>query len=427
MSIVPLRVGLFGGGVVGGGVYELIQKYTQNGRLKALGSSVEIVKICVRSLDKPRDFQINNGTTTIVTDYNEILQDPSINCVIELMGGTTNAKDVVFKAIQANKHVVTANKALIANYLPELEAELAAHPTVKFSYEAAVCGGIPVIHTLQTDFVADNITKIMGIMNGTTNFMLSKMEDEGADYGIVLAEAQRLGFAEADPTADVEGHDVQAKIALLTKLAFGTTVSVATIPTTGISKLSKIDFEYAKSLKSTIKLLGTANLNTDGSLAVFVSPTVVPLTNPLSGAKGPGNMVLVNSENMNSSTFAGPGAGRFPTANSVVNDLIRLSQGKTLTPFPLQHEMTINNDYAARFYVRITCSDGLGIIRSVGETAEQNGISIHAVLQNPIDDPSNVDFVVTTDCVKLSQVQSFAQTISTLPFAKQIPLFMPIL
>lgn len=161
---------------------------------------------------------------------------------------------------------------------------------LRFCFEAAVCGGIPIINTLHNDFLGDRITKIMGIMNGTTNYMLCKMEDEGADYGAALAEAQRLGFAEADPTADVEGHDVQAKIAILAKLSFGVTVAVAEIPTSGISKLGAVDFSYAKSQNLTIKLLGTAALNEDGSLAVYVTPSFVSMV-PFSTAKGPGNLV----------------------------------------------------------------------------------------------------------------------------------------
>ena len=302
-----------------------------------------------------------------------------------------------------------------------------ANPTVKFNYEAAVCGGIPIIHSLQTDFLADKITKIMGIMNGTTNFRLCKREDEGAEYEDALKEAQALGFAEADPTADVEGHDVQAKIALLAKLAYGKTVPWETVPTAGISKIAAIDFEYAKILKSTIKLVGTASTNSDGSLAVFVSPMLVPHTSPLSSAKGPGNMVLVNSQNMNMSTFAGPGAGRYPTANSVLNDLIRIGQERTLEPFPVDSQVTLNNDYVAKFYVRIKCSDGLGIIRMVGEAAESTGVSIYAILQNPITNRSNIDFVVTTEDVKLSQVKAFATLVEGMPFALSHPLYMPIL
>lgn len=299
---------------------------------------------------------------------------------------------------------------------------------LRFAYEAAVCGGIPIIHTLQSDFVADQITKVMGIMNGTTNFMLCKMEDEGADYGDVLKEAQRLGFAEADPTADVEGHDVQAKIALLAKLAFGKSIEVPSIPTTGISKITSADFEYAKLLKSTIKLLGTSVLNADGSIAVFVSPTLVPLSSPFASAKGPGNMVVVNSENMGASTFGGPGAGRFPTANSVVNDIVRLSQGLATKPFPLDNaNIVVNNDYTAKFYIRISCADGLGIVKAVGEAAEANGVSINSILQNQIVDSSNINFVVTTDVTSFSKVQKMVETLGKQSFVKSSPVFMPLI
>ena len=237
--MIPLRIGLFGGGIVGGGVVQLVQNAITKGRFGLLGVDINIVKICVRSLDKPRDYTIPKSAV-LTTNYNDILNDSSINVIIELIGGTTDAKDIVFSAIKAGKHIITANKALIAKHLDEIQVLLAENPTASFNFEASVCGGIPIIHTLQTDFLADNIKKIQGIMNGTTNFMLSKMEDEGSDYDIVLKEAQDLGFAEADPTADVEGHDVQAKIALLAKLAFGQAVSFETIPTTGISKLSSV-------------------------------------------------------------------------------------------------------------------------------------------------------------------------------------------
>lgn len=182
-ALLPLRVGIFGGGIVGGGTYELLQRCIDSGRLSQVGARIEIAKICVRDLSKKRDFEVQSGCQ-FVTNYDDILGDASINCVVELMGGVTHAKDVVFRAINAGKHVVTANKALIAAFLPDLQAALAANPQVTFNYEAAVCGGIPIIHTLQTDFLADNITKVMGIMNGTTNFMLCKMEDEGAEYGV---------------------------------------------------------------------------------------------------------------------------------------------------------------------------------------------------------------------------------------------------
>lgn len=269
----------------------------------------------------------------------------------------------------------------------------------------------------------------MGIMNGTTNFMLCQME-EGTDYAAVLAEAQRLGFAEADPTADVEGHDVQAKIALLAKLAFGVTVPVEAVPCSGISRVSVVDFEYAKIMRSTIKLLGTASRNADGSVAVFVSPAMVPLNGSLAAARGPGNTVLIHTENMGAVSFAGPGAGRFPTANSVVADIIRLATGQVVKEaFPLEDggKTVINNDYSARFYLRVRCSDGLGIIRAVGQAAENCNVSINAILQNPIVDPKTVDFAIVTEEVKLSAVRAFAREIAAMPFAVGEPLYMNIL
>jgi len=424
-SKLALRVGLFGGGIVGGGVCELVQKY-MIGKFPSLDVNIQIVKVCVRDLSKPRDFRVQEGTT-FVTDYNDILDDPNINCVIELMGGVTSARDVVLRAINADKHVVTANKALIANFLPEIQTHLAAHPSVQFNYEAAVCGGIPIIHTLQTAYLGDTITKVMGIMNGTTNFMLCEMEDDGAQYEAALKHAQDLGFAEADPTADVEGHDVQAKIALLAKLSFGQTIDVAGVPTQGISGITAVDFEYAKILRSTIKLVGVASRNADDTITVFVSPMIVPLTSPLASAKGPGNMVVIHSENLTVSTYAGPGAGRFPTANSVVSDLVRICLGQSCAPFPVASQEFVNNDYLARFYVRIKCKDGLGIVRSVGQAAELAQVSIHSILQNPILNPADMDFVVVTELAKLSEVKAFADLIAGMPFALRPPLVMPML
>eukprot|EP00428_Durinskia_dybowskii_P065922 CAMPEP_0170385054 /NCGR_PEP_ID=MMETSP0117_2-20130122/16316_1 /TAXON_ID=400756 /ORGANISM="Durinskia baltica, Strain CSIRO CS-38" /LENGTH=442 /DNA_ID=CAMNT_0010640823 /DNA_START=115 /DNA_END=1443 /DNA_ORIENTATION=+ len=442
MSVpAKLRIGLFGGGVVGGGVCELVQNFLSNGRLAALGSSIEIVKICVLNINKERDFKLCKSYKYVL-DKNEILHDDSINCVVELIGGTTDAKEITLSAIRSGKHVVSANKALIASCLGEIEAALSENPSVQFGYEAAVCGGIPIINTLQTDFLSDQITKIMGIMNGTTNFMLCKMEDEGADYGTVLREAQSLGFAEADPTADVEGHDVQAKIALLAKLAFGKSIPIASVPTTGISQITSADFAFAKMLNSTIKLLGTAILlpavtrGDQARLSVFVSPTLVCKSSPLANAKGPGNAVLINSDNMGVSTLSGPGAGRYPTANSVLNDLIRISLGRSLPPFPLNSgdALAIDSNYQSKFYVRIKCTDGLGIIRAVGVAAETACVSIHSIHQNESSssncgDSSGdvIDFVVTTDVVALKHIQDFAAAVSKLPIVKESPLFMPII
>jgi homoserine dehydrogenase len=238
----------------------------------------------------------------------------------------------------------------------------------RFAYEAAVCGSIPIIHSLQTDYISNCIRSIRGIMNGTTNFMLCKYEEnpKSCSYASILKEAQSLGYAEADPTADVEGYDVVSKIALLAKLSFGKTINVQTIPVKGITSIiPSIDFEYAKLLNSTIKLLGSAVKDGD-NISVFVSPTIVSLNNPIASIKGAGNMVLVDSDNMGLSSYAGAGAGRYPTANSVVNDILRIAQQKSLKPFPvvaLSSSTVVNNDYSSSFYIRMIFSDGVGIIK----------------------------------------------------------------
>jgi len=425
MSAEPLVVGMFGGGTVGGGVYQICKKKQE--LFKSLGADVRIKKICVKSLNKPRDFVVDSETE-VVTDYSAILDDPEINCIVEVMGGVTDAKTVLFGALSKGKHVVTANKALLAKYLPELQDLLARNPQASFGFEAAVCGGIPIIHTLQQDYLGDDICKVLGIMNGTTNFMLTKMANQGADYADVLKEAQALGFAEADPTADVEGHDVQAKIALVAKLAFGVSVPMESIPTVGISSVSSIDFQYAAAMGSTIKLAGCAKLNGNrDQLSVYVSPVIVPKSHPLASANFATNIVEITSENMGSTSYVGPGAGRFPTANSIVNDILRAARGETTAPFPVNTKLPIQNDYFCKHYIRVKVRDGLGITRVVGELAEKHGISINAILQNPITDHNNVDFVVTTEEARVSAVKAFCSDLSEQPFSLQRPVVMTLL
>ncbi|KDO22354.1 hypothetical protein SPRG_11306 [Saprolegnia parasitica CBS 223.65] len=423
----PLRIGMFGCGTVGGGVFEILTSRLQY--LRSVGVDATVAAVCVRNTANPALKALLAGhATTVTSKYDDILEDPSINCVIELMGGVTDAKDVVFKAIAKNKHVITANKALIANFMPDLTALLAAHPSVRFGYEASVCGGIPIIHTLQSSYTGDGIQEIAGIMNGTTNYMLSKMEKEGASYDAVLKEAQDLGFAEANPSADVDGYDVQAKIAILAKLGFGCHVAPASIPTTGITRIKTIDFEYAKLMGATIKLLGIAKQSSADAISVFVSPVVVPTTNVIGTVHGASNIVNIVSANCINGAYVGQGAGRFPTANSVVNDVVRLAQSVVPVPaFGSTRNVAIQNDYEGRFYVRVRLADGLGIVRLIGTHAEEAGISIDSILQLPITDRNNVDTVVTTDLAKVSQVQRMCDALATLPFVQEIPLFLPIL
>lgn len=272
------RIGIFGGGTVGGGIVEILQK--KKDHLKALtGSDIEVATLCVRDLSRKRDFDIPDGCT--VTDkYDDILKDESIDMVVEVMGGTDDAKNVVYDALKAGKDVVTANKALIAKHLPEIESILEQVNTgrddmVEFRYEAAVCGGIPVIRSMQSDFVGDEITMLSGIINGCTNFMLTSMDQGGLSYDDALAEAARLGYAEADPTLDVGGFDARSKLRILMRLAMGVEVDEDEISCRGITDLTKLDFEYAKMMGGTIKLIGVAKQVKADRVAAFVSPCYV--------------------------------------------------------------------------------------------------------------------------------------------------------
>jgi len=439
----PIRIGMIGAGTVGGGVYEIImgrlrsQSQSNGSASPSKGSSNPflrpciISKICVRDKNKPRSFQIDQHVTTVVTDINSIVDDENIDLVVEVMGGIGIAKTAVLKSLKKGKHVVSANKMLIAECLDEIR-ESALKSRSKFAYEGAVCAGIPIIQALQSCFTGDIIHEVLAICNGTTNYMLCKME-EGADFDEVLKEAQDLGFAEADPTADVEGHDVRAKIAILAKLAFGTTINVDSIPCMGIAEITSVDFEYAKLLGCTIKLIGAAERLSDfgehdGDLSVYVAPKLVPMSHLLSTARGAGNAVAIKSANLGITSYTGPGAGRFPTANSVVSDIIRVASGNAChDPFPLTSNIEPDFDYISAFYVRITFHDELGIIRRVGELAEINGVSICSILQNPIKDRMSADFVVTTEECRFSQVQQMCKDIGDEDFAHNVPLIMPML
>jgi homoserine dehydrogenase len=454
---------MIGAGTVGGGVYEIIMNRLGGGKgtppndgASSSSSSSKaptpiITKICVRDASRPRNFHVDPAITKIVTDVSSMVNDPDIDMVVEVAGGVTFAKDAVYASIRNGKSVVTANKALIAENMEELISMLgdaneneanARRGGVRFGYEASVCGGIPVIHALQSCYAGDIINEVMGICNGTTNFMLGKME-EGADYDAVLREAQELGFAEADPSADVEGYDVRAKIAILAKLAFGVSVPIDTIPCMGITNVSVVDFAYAKSMGCTIKLVGTAVRKSrfgehDGALSVYVSPKLVPDDHLLASATGCGNALVVRSANLGLASYGGPGAGRYPTANSVVADIMRVANGTCpIAPFPPSASSSsssadddddeIDNDYESAFYVRVSFRDGLGIVRIIGELAESQGVSIHSILQRPITDRMAADTVVTTESCKLSQVEALCELIGREEFAICTPVFMPMI
>ena len=428
------RIGIFGGGTVGGGIVEILRKKEDYLKDLTKGTKLEIVKICVRDKSKERDFTIPEGCE-ITENFDDILKDDSIDMVVEVMGGTTDAKDIIESCIKAGKDVVTANKALIAAYLPDLEELLAqvnenGEKNVQFRYEAAVCGGIPIIRSLLTDFVGDEITMLSGIINGCTNFMLTAMDQGGKSYDDALAEASALGYAEADPTLDVGGFDARSKLRILMRLAFGVDVGEEEISCRGITELTKLDFEYAKMMGGTIKLVGVARTTSaPDKIAAYVSPAYVPGIDSLASVNGATNAVEILSLNLKSSTFIGQGAGRYPTANSCVNDIVALAKGdKIALPFsPLASSKSFVNNFDSVFYIRLKYRDGLGITRQCGEICEKHGVSIHSILQNPITKKSDAAFVLITEKVSLSSVKKVCTDIEELDWCRGPTFFMPVL
>ena len=368
----------------------------------------------------------------VTTDVNAVLDDPDVDIVVEVMGGTTLAKDVVFRALRAGKDVVTANKALIADCLPEIEAVVAeanaaqgaGAPRVQFGYEAAVCGGIPIIHTMNTDFVGDEVTRLRGIMNGCTNFMLTKMEAEGLSYADCLAEATALGYAEEDPTLDVGGFDARSKLAILVRLAFGVDVDETLISCTGIAGLETIDFEYARGqLDGTIKLLGVAELDGAGGLTAYVTPALVPRGATLASISDATNAVEVASRNLEASLFVGRGAGRFPTANSCVSDVVACARGALPEPFAKKvGGVAFRSDFESFFYIRIRYRNAIGIVKALGEICARHDVSIDSLLQKPHSDY----FVVVTEAGPRSRVEKVAADVEAEAWCVGDVFFMPV-
>jgi homoserine dehydrogenase len=427
------RLGIFGGGTVGGGIVEILQRKADHfAAVTGEEKPFEVVSICVRDLSKKRDFDVP-ASCTVTDKYDDILKDDSIDMVIEVMGGTDDAKDVIYAALKSGKDVVTANKALIAKHLPDIQKILedvnkGREKDVQFRYEAAVCGGIPIIRSLQSDFVGDDITMLSGIINGCTNYMLTAMDQGGFSYDESLAQAAELGYAEADPTLDVGGFDARSKLCILMRLAYGVQVNEEEIACRGITELTALDFKYAKLMGGTIKLIGVAKAVGGNKVAAFVSPCYVAGADALASVNGATNAIEVVSSNLVTSTFIGQGAGRYPTANSCISDIVALGKGdETPQPFNPISDKTFVNNYESVFYIRLKYRDGLGITRQCGEICEKYNVSIHSILQNPVTRKEDDAFVLVTEKVPLQSVKNVCADLEGLDWCKGPAFFMPVL
>ncbi|MGK7878414.1 MAG: homoserine dehydrogenase [Xenococcaceae cyanobacterium] len=426
---MAFKIGLLGLGTVGTGTAEIL--LNPSGRHPLL-QEIEIQRVGVRSLDKPRKVQLPPEVMT--TDLEAIVTDPEIDIAVELLGGLEPARSLILQAISQGKHIVTANKAVIARYGPQIYTA-ANEAGVYVLLEAAVGGGIPVIKPLKQSLGANRIDSVTGIVNGTTNYILTQMAAEGADFEAVLAEAQELGYAEADPTADVDGLDAADKIAILASLAFGGRVKREDVHCEGIRQVSAADINYAEKLGFVIKLLAIAqsSRNEQEALQLRVHPTLVPKAHPLASINGVYNAILVEGEPLGQVMFFGPGAGAGPTASAVVSDIMNIvgilkSSGKTKNLDPLlscshQHYCTVTpiEELVTRFYARFLSLDIPGVIGKVGTCFGKHQVSLESVVQIGFQDEFAEIVVVTHDVREgnfrqaLNEIRSSVDAIDSIP------------
>ena len=395
-----IKAALLGAGTVGGGVYKLVERRAAEMPDK-VGAELKITKVLVKNLQKKRE---GIPSEVLTDDWEGIIHDPEISIVIELMGGVEPARTYILQALEAGKNVVTANKDLLAEHGQEL-MEAAERNHCDLCFEAAVGGGIPIIRPLKECLAGNEITEVMGIVNGTTNYILTKMTQEGWDFDDALKEAQRLGFAEADPTADVEGLDAGRKMAILASIAFHSRVTFKDVDVKGITKITAKDIQYAKEFGYTLKLLGVAR-NEEGKMEVGVSPMMIPSTHPLANVNDSFNAVFVHGDAVDDAMFQGRGAGEFPTASAVVGDLISVARdmqydccGRIGCSCYKNLSMKPAGEARHKYFLRLIVEDRTGILAGVAGVLGNNGVSINQVIQKPAVD-GVAELVVITDKVE---------------------------
>jgi len=412
-----LRVGMLGCGVVGSEVARLIGA-NQKDLTARSGAKLDLVKIGVRNLARP-----NVAKDLLTTDLDSLVKDKNIDLIIEVIGGIEPARTLILEAFANGKSVVTANKALLAKHGAELFAA-ADKSGVDLYYEAAVAGAIPILRPLRESLVGDHVQRIMGIVNGTTNYILTKMDESGSAFADALAEAQTLGFAEADPTADVEGFDAAAKAAILAGLAFHSRVTDSDVYREGITKITATDVSVAKSLDLVVKLLAIAELTNEGKISVRVHPTLISRSHPLASVREAFNAVFVESESAGAMMFYGRGAGGAPTASAILGDLVAVARHRISGGLGPRE-----SDYAdlgvapmgstkTRYLIRLEVADRPGVLAAVAQTFSKHDVSIQTVRQTGRGD--NAELIVMTHKAADSALAATVADLSTLDAVKDI-------
>jgi homoserine dehydrogenase len=418
-SMKPINVGLLGIGTVGGGTWTVLTRNQQEITRRA-GRPIQITVVADKNLALARN--VTGGGCRLTDDAFSVVTDPSVDIVVELIGGCGVAKELVLKAIENGKHVVTANKALLAVHGNEIFAA-AQKKGVMIAFEAAVAGGIPIIKALREGLTANRIEWIAGIINGTTNFILSEMRDKGLAFDVVLKEAQRLGYAEADPTEDVGGKDAAAKMAILSSIAFHSRVTLADVEHEGIGGITDIDVAHGKALGLVPKLLGVAQL-IDGRVNARVYPCFIPAGHPLAGVSGAYNAVFLESETFDKIMLFGPGAGGTPTASAVIGDVISVvntARGGYVRNCVCYKDLGFypNDEVVSRFYLRVQVVDESGVLATIAGMFGEQGVSIHSMQQ--IGEEDTAQLVLVFHPVKEAAFFRALERISALPVVRGTP------
>lgn len=420
MEQIVRKIALLGMGTVGGGVYKIIENQKDEMPFK-IGARLEVARVLVRNKAKYADAVPREK---LADQFEDVINDDSIDIVVEVMGGIEPARTYITEALKKGKHVVTANKDLMAMHGHEL-LETAAANHCDLLFEAAVAGGIPIIRPLKQCLAGNNITEVMGIINGTTNFILTKMEEEGMDFKEALQLATDLGYAEADPTADVEGYDAGRKIAIMASIAFNTPVTFNDVFTEGITKITAKDMRYAQELGCTIKLLGIAK-NTENGIEVKVHPTLIPEHHPLAAVNDAFNAVLVHGDAMDDAMFYGRGAGAMPTGSAVVGDIMDVARNMLFhcngrIGCSCYKELPIKKigDAKSSYYIRMNLEDRAGTLASMASVFASNNVSISILLQKATMGDT-AEIVIVTHEVEEKRFRDAMTVLSSMSMVKEI-------
>ena len=415
-----IKIGLLGLGTVGSGVYKIIERQKEEMVMKT-GARLEIAGILVHNLNKVRD----GVDTSLLTDrWEDIINNDEISIVIEVMGGIEPAKTMILEALNSGKNVVTANKDLVAEYGREL-LDAAENNGVDFLFEAAVAGGIPIIRPLKQCLAANEMDEVIGIVNGTTNYILTKMFEEGMDFDEALEKATELGYAEADPTADIEGLDAGRKVAIMASIAFHSRVTFSDVYTEGITKISARDINYAKEFGNVIKLLGVAH-NTEDGIEVSVHPMMIPQEHPLASVRDSFNAVFVHGDAVDDVMFYGRGAGEFPTASAIMGDVIDVVRdiqyhctGRISCTCYRETKVKEFREVKNKFFLRMQVDNKPGVLAAIASVFGVHQVSISKVIQKIITD-GVAELVIVTEAVKEYHMEDALEHLKDMETTREI-------